>query len=75
MQTNVLGGGLAPSEMPESWCLGILDEVLDRIEAGKSFACEARPARDDEWGVIKVSAMTWGEFQESEDEAAPQRNV
>lgn len=38
-------------------------DLLDRIEAGKSFKCAERPARDGEWGVIKVSAMTWGAFR------------
>jgi type I restriction enzyme S subunit len=43
--------------------------VLDEIEAGKSFKTPGRPAEPDEWGVIKVSAMTWGEFDESENKA------
>ena len=34
---------------------------LSRIEAGKSFATLGRPASDGEVGVVKVSAMTWGE--------------
>jgi len=49
--------------------LGKLGDLLVGIEAGKSFACEARPAREDEWGIIKVSAMTWGEFREGENKA------
>ncbi|RYF46434.1 MAG: restriction endonuclease subunit S, partial [Comamonadaceae bacterium] len=39
------------------------------IEAGKSFAAEARPAEGDEWGIIKVSAMTYGEFRAEENKA------
>src|SRR5699024_12038049 len=49
--------------------LGKLGDLLVGIEAGKSFACEARPAREDEWAIIKVSAMTWGEFREGENKA------
>ncbi|MFF8763474.1 restriction endonuclease subunit S [Nocardiopsis dassonvillei] len=48
---------------------GKLGGLLSRIEAGKSLACEARPAREDEWGIVKVSAMTWGEFRENENKA------
>ena len=48
-----------------------LGDLLLRIEAGKSFACEGRPARADEWGVLKVSAMSWGRFQEGENKAIP----
>jgi type I restriction enzyme, S subunit len=44
-------------------------ELLEYIEAGKSFRCHSRPADDEEWGVIKVSAMTWGSFDERENKA------
>jgi type I restriction enzyme S subunit len=44
-------------------------DLLDRIEAGKSFRCHGRPARPDEWGVIKVSAMSWGSFDQDENKA------
>ncbi len=46
-----------------------LGELLDGIEAGKSFKCDGRPAAADEWGVIKVSAMTWGSFDDQENKA------
>jgi type I restriction enzyme S subunit len=46
-----------------------LGDLLLRIEAGKSFQCQARPALPDEWGVIKVSAMTRGVFMEEENKA------
>lgn len=36
------------------------------IEAGKNWNAEGRPPRDDEFGVVKVSAVTWGEFNEAE---------
>jgi type I restriction enzyme S subunit len=48
-----------------------LSEVVQKIEAGKSFNCLGRPAEKEEWGVIKVSAMTWGEFLPRENKAAP----
>ena len=57
--------------LPNGWRWGLIRDVIVEIEAGKSFACESRPARDDEWGVIKVSAMTWGEFREAENKAVP----
>jgi type I restriction enzyme S subunit len=55
--------------IPDSWTGTTLGEILVRIEAGKSFRCEARPARDGEWGIIKVSAMTYGDFREKENKA------
>jgi type I restriction enzyme S subunit len=56
-------------DLPNGWAEATLGDLLLGIEAGKSFRCEARPAGPDEWGVIKVSAMTWGEFRETENKA------
>lgn len=60
------------SDLPNGWIRAPLGDLLLRIEAGKSFQCEPRPARVDEWGVIKVSAMTWGSFREEENKAVPE---
>ncbi|GDY30280.1 hypothetical protein GTS_19130 [Gandjariella thermophila] len=70
-QWHIFGGALPGASVPSGWRLGCLADVLDRIEAGKSFACEPRPAEEGEWGVIKVSAMTWGEFRPEENKAVP----
>ncbi|QYA93395.1 restriction endonuclease subunit S [Streptomyces anulatus] len=59
------------NSLPEGWVWGTVGNVLEGIEAGKSFTCLPRVARDGEWGVIKVSAMTWGEFREGENKALP----
>lgn len=48
-----------------------LGNLLIDIEAGRSFVAEGRPAEVDEWGIIKVSAMTWGEFRQDENKAVP----
>ncbi|MET7470527.1 hypothetical protein ACFYO8_15370 [Micromonospora sp. NPDC005257] len=61
-----------PFVVPESWVWGTLGDVVSRVEAGKSFTCLPRPAEDGEWGVIKVSAMTWGEFRATENKAVPE---
>ncbi len=52
--------------LPMGWCWSSLGELLTGIETGKSFKCEERPPTSDEVGVIKVSAVSWGEFQEQE---------
>lgn len=51
----------------DGWELVSLGQLLLDIEAGKSFRCDERHAGLDEWGVIKVSAMTWGEFRPEEN--------
>lgn len=53
-------------ELPEGWYWTNLDHLLARIEAGKSFRCDERVPVDDEIGVLKVSAVSWGEYDEAE---------
>lgn len=52
-----------------------IEEVISHISAGKSFGATNRPATADEWGIIKVSAMTWGEFRPEENKAVPAARV
>ena len=47
-----------------------LAELVERIETGKSLS-GTTPASDDEWGIIKVSAMTWGAFRPEENKRIP----
>lgn len=54
---------------------GTLGDLVDRVEAGRSFGGSAPPAREDEWGVVKVSAMTWGRFKPEENKAVPADRV
>ena len=50
---------------------GNLGDYLVSIDSGKSFKCIERPPGFGEYGVIKVSAVTWGEFNESESKTCP----
>jgi type I restriction enzyme S subunit len=52
-----------------------LRQIVQRIEAGKSFGGASAPANADQWGIIKVSAMTWGEFKPEENKAVPAEAV
>jgi len=53
-------------DIPETWQWVSLDLLLGGIEAGASFSCEERPPSSGEVGVLKVSAVTWGEYDEEE---------
>lgn len=53
-------------DLPEGWCWASLDQFLVAIEAGKNFRCEERLPNHGEVGVVKVSAVTWGTFNEDE---------
>lgn len=46
-----------------------LDDLLIDLSAGKSFGAANAPAAEGEWGIIKVSAMTWGRFRPEENKA------
>ena len=50
----------------ECWEAKLWGELIQRIEAGKNWKCEERPPYYNEFGVVKVSAVTWGEFNELE---------
>jgi type I restriction enzyme, S subunit len=46
-----------------------LADLIEDISAGKSFGTSNAPADEDDWGIIKVSAMTWGRFNPDENKA------
>ena len=50
----------------ESWEDISWGAFISSIEAGKNWNAEGRPPQDNEFGVVKVSAVTWGEFNENE---------
>lgn len=56
-----------PFEIPESWAWCRLGVLTIYSEAGKSFKCEEIPILDEEWGVIKVSAVSWDTFRENQN--------
>ncbi len=53
-------------ELPAGWKWVKLGDLTKSIEAGKSFKCDERPPSERETGVLKVSAVTWGVFDENE---------
>lgn len=48
-----------------------LSELVIRIKAGKNLRCEERQPHSDEKGVVKVSAVTWGEFRPDQSKTLP----
>lgn len=55
--------------LPEGWCWAKLEQLITRIEAGHSPKAQGRPALPGEYGVVKVSAMSWGSFLPEENKA------
>jgi len=56
-----------PFEIPENWVWCRLGELSLGSSAGKSFKCTEVPIEGDEWGVIKVSAVSWDYFLEDQN--------
>ena len=48
-----------------------LRDVIADLENGWSPKCHDRPAEPDEWGVLKVSAASSGDYREIENKALP----
>lgn len=58
-------------DLPDDWIWCRFGEIILDIEAGKSPLCDPQPAGLDEWGVIKISAVSWGKFLEYENKTLP----
>lgn len=50
----------------DSWEKYSFGDIITGIEAGKNRKAEERPPEKHEFGIVKVSAVTWGEFDENE---------
>ncbi len=61
-----------PFELPEGWEWCRLDELSLTSEAGWSPQCDNSPRKNEQWGVLKVSAVTWGKFLAEENKALPE---
>lgn len=53
-------------DIPENWKWIRLGSILHYIDTGKSFKCDEIPPTGNKCGIIKVSAVTWGKFNENE---------
>jgi len=55
--------------LPVGWTWVRLGDLIDGIEAGKSPTAQPWPAGPEEWGVLKVSACSWGRFKPDENKS------
>ena len=60
-----------PFQPPLGWVFARLGDLLSDIQPGWSPQCEGRPRVGAEWGVLKVSACSWGRFLPEENKALP----
>ncbi|WP_326723516.1 restriction endonuclease subunit S [Streptomyces sp. NBC_00243] len=69
VRNSAISGRTTFTPTSSHWRWGTLGDVIARIETGRSLRCEKRPAKENEWGVIKASAMTRGTFDNDENKA------
>ena len=60
-----------PAVATSSCPLVTLDEIVDDLENGWSPKCLDRPAKGEEWGVLKVGAVSFGIFDVNQNKALP----
>lgn len=58
------------STNPRKWPIRTLGEVLE-FDGGRSPRCEERPRRPGEWGVLRLSALTGSNYDESDHKTLP----
>lgn len=51
------------------WPRKPLADVIETIDSGWSPNCLDRPVKADEWGVLKLGAVTWGAFDDRANKA------
>jgi type I restriction enzyme S subunit len=54
-----------------AWSRRSLGELIERIEAGLNVKCDERPPERGERGLVKISAVTWGAYDDDESKTLP----
>ena len=60
-----------PFDLPQGWEWARLGALVEKSGAGWSPSCESHPRIENDWGVLKVSAVSWGKFLPEENKALP----
>jgi len=58
-----------PVRNEKGWAKDILGNILDDVQSGWSPKCEAKPAEKDKWGILKLGAVTYCQYNENENKA------
>jgi type I restriction enzyme S subunit len=58
-------------ELADGWAHASLGDFIAKIEAGLNVKAIGRPPDLNEIGIVKVSAVTWGEFDELASKTLP----
>lgn len=64
-----------PATNPKGWPVAKLGELLSSIDSGHSPKCSDRHRRADEWGVLRLGAVSRCEYDENEHKTLPREIV
>ena len=56
---------------PSDWATSAVGKLIEKIEAGINVKCEERPPDTGERGLVKISAVTWGTYDDEESKTLP----
>ena len=59
----------------DNWENLTLGHIVKKIEAGKNIKCIEIPPDNHQYGIIKISAVTWGEYDEEESKTLPDKSL
>lgn len=68
---GVLRAITQPPHAKSKWPLMTLGELVDDLENGWSPQCLDHPASPEHWGVLKVGAVSFGHYNETENKELP----
>jgi type I restriction enzyme S subunit len=60
-----------PYEIPSTWAWARMGNLAHRSDSGWSPQCDSISRVGSQWGVLKVSAVSWGRFLADENKALP----
>jgi type I restriction enzyme, S subunit len=60
-----------PFELPQGWEWVCMGNLVNASEAGWSPTCIGSPRHKGSWGVLKVSAVSWGTFDPNANKELP----
>ncbi len=60
-----------PIQNSKHWARQPLGELLECIDSGISPRCLDRPVSSGEWGILKLGAVTWCEYDWTQNKALP----
>jgi type I restriction enzyme S subunit len=55
----------------DEWEKKAVGSIVTKIEAGLNVLCDERPPRADERGLVKISAVTWGTYNDDKSKTLP----